>query len=68
MTCKTCKHWECQMPKIKSEVGLCRKLENIYFSYYDGLKVAIKEMEKGQILCDNLFTHKDFGCIHFKQK
>ena len=64
--CKNCKHWERQKPKIKCEIGLCRELGN-YFNYYDGLKEAIKQMEKGKILCENLFTHKDFGCIHFEK-
>ncbi len=69
--CKNCKYWGRQKNKLRyvvCDIGRCYDLENYNFPYWEGTTKAMKVMLKGKILCTNLYTHEDFGCIRFKKK
>lgn len=69
--CSSCKNWSrCTIynwpEKEKSAlIGTCSVLENSV-TYYDDVDVAQEKIEKGKIGAHNLYTHENFGCIHYE--
>jgi len=62
MKCQDCKHWVI----LTQNTGMCRELEND-FDYYNNAEHAEKTIKKGKIVCENLYTHRHFGCVNFKK-
>lgn len=69
--CSTCKNWSrfsiFNGPNNDkpTSIGACKILENSV-NYFDGIEVAEKKIEDGKIGAENLYTHENFGCIHYE--
>ncbi len=71
--CSLCKYWSRSKLYKASEqgelssVGMCSLLDGYDNDsyYYDDPEVAQEKVKPGKIGCENLYTHEDFGCIHF---
>lgn len=68
--CSSCKNWsrysiyDWPNEDKKSNIGVCSALEN-EVQYWDGIDVAQEKVKDGKIGCENLYTHENFGCIHY---
>jgi hypothetical protein len=70
--CSTCKHWKRGVMFTAFEtdkpanVGTCSKVENnlCYYSLTEDAHTLIKD---GMMDGDNVFTHENFGCIHYEK-
>lgn len=68
--CISCQHWsrssiyDWPNEDKKSNIGICSKLEDT-INYWDGVDVAETKIEDGMIGAVNLYTHQNFGCIHY---
>lgn len=68
--CSSCKFWIREKlrnypePDTEANIGTCSMLEND-LQYWDANDVAQEKIQNGRIGCTNLYTHKNFGCIHF---
>lgn len=62
-TCISCKYWSL----MHGGIGVCSALEN-NLNYWDSMIEANTKIEDGKIGADNLYTHKNFGCIHYDKE
>ncbi len=68
--CISCINWsrytisDLYVKDVDSNLGSCSILHNDV-DYWDGIEVAQEKVKEGCIGCDNLYTHENFGCIHY---
>ena len=58
--CSTCKHWR---KDKKYDVGRCAALNDNVASWVDA-EGSAEIIQAGNVTCEKLFTHPEFGCIH----
>lgn len=74
MKCLDCKHWRrCIVNDWPNSdkalnIGECFHVNSHAVNYYDDSEIASEKIEEGKIGCDNLYTHENFGCIHYDPK
>ena len=68
--CFSCKHWsrysiyDWPNQDKPANLGSCSVLENDV-NYWDGIDVAQEKVKDGLIGGENLYTHENFGCVHY---
>jgi hypothetical protein len=77
MNCKNCKHWtrshnwyvddNLENKEVALKIGECEQVINGVGYWYSADKCA-EIIQEGKIGADNLYTHENFGCIHFELK